>query len=179
MERIIAGRFHTKEEADTVRAVMEGFVEPGDVCVFHNNPPGQHDALAMGGDESEDPEAKGADGSAAGGALAAGLAAGAVGALGGPVIALAAAGVGAYSGSLLGAVNGLGDNGNAETQARRPAGVMLSVRIASPAQERLVIHALRKGLASDIEQAAGTWADGDWTDFDPVAAPRLVGSAAS
>jgi hypothetical protein len=179
MERIIAGRFHTKEEADVVRAVVEGFVEPGDVCVFHNNPPGQHDALALGGDEGEDPEAKGADGSAAGGAVAAGLAAGAVGALGGPVVALAAAGVGAYSGSLLGAMRGLGDNGGPGAQERRPAGVMLSVRIASPAQEQLVIHALRRGRASDIEQAQGAWADGDWTDFDPVTAPILVSSTAN
>jgi hypothetical protein len=179
MERIIAGRFHTKDEADAVRAVMEGFVDTGDICVFHNNPPGQHDALALGGDESEDPEAKGADGIAAGGALAAGLAAGAAGALGGPVVALAAAGVGAYSGALLGAASGLRDSAIPGLTERRPAGVMLSVRIASPKHERLVIHALRKGHASDIEQAQGTWSGGDWTDFDPVAAPQLVRSASN
>jgi hypothetical protein len=174
MERIIAGRFHSRDDADAVAATMTKFVDGADICVFHNNPPGQHDALGAGGDEDEDPDAKGADASAAGGALAAGLAAGALGALGGPVVALAAAGVGAYSGSLLGAMNGLGDNADAGATERRPAGVMLSVRIASPEHERLVIHALRRGHASDIEEAQGTWSDGDWTDFNPVAMPQLV-----
>ena len=39
------------------------------------------------------------------------------------------------------------------------------------------IEALRAQGAADIEQAQGEWRDGDWADFNPVAAPRLVESA--
>lgn len=174
MERIIAGRFQTKSGADAAAALLAHYVDTTDICIFHNNPPGQHDALAAGGDEDQDPGAKDADKSAAGTAVAAGLTAGAVGALGGPLVALASAGVGAYLGSLAGAMDGLGKEGEPHGPERRPAGVILSVRIATPRTEKRVIATLRAQGAADIEQAQGKWRDGDWTDFDPVAAPRLV-----
>lgn len=175
MERIIAGRFETKDDADAAATLLAGFVETSDICIFHNNPPGQHDALPLGGDESADPDAEGAQKSAAGTALAAGLTAGAIGALGGPVVAIAAAGIGAYSGSLVGAMQGLGED-EVKTGApdRRPVGVMLSVRIAEPQDEKRVIDTLRAQGAADIERAQGTWSAGDWSDFDPVARPQLV-----
>jgi hypothetical protein len=111
-------------------------------------------------------------------AVAAGLTAGAIGALGGPVVALAAAGIGAYSGSLVGAMDGLGNHDDKpHAPQRRPGGVMLSVRITGPVDERRVIATLYAQGAADIEQAQGKWRDGDWTDFNPVAAPRLVKSA--
>jgi hypothetical protein len=97
MDRIIAGRFPSRNEADAVAATMATIVEKEDICIIHNDAPGH-----------------------------------------------------------------------------RPAGIMLSVRIGSPKGERLVISTLRKGHAKDIEQAEGTWNGGDWTDFDPVSAPRLV-----
>jgi hypothetical protein len=175
MERIIAGRFQTKGDADAAAALMAPEVGPADICIFHNNPPGQHDAFAAGGDAGEDPGATGADTSAASTAVGAGLAAGALGALGGPVVALAAAATGAYMGSLAGAMGGLGDKaGRPLAPAPRPGGVMLSVRIATPRIEKRVIATLRAQGAADIEQAQGEWRDGDWADFDPVAAPRLV-----
>ena len=178
MDRIIAGRFKTKSDADAAAALMAPHVDSTDICIFHNNPPGQHDAFAMGGDEDEDPGARNADKSAAGTAVAAGLAAGAVGALGGPVVALAAAATGAYVGSMAGAMAGLGpDDDKPRDPERRPGGVILSVRIADPANEKRVIATLRAQGAADIEQAQGEWRDGDWTDFDPVAKPRLVESA--
>jgi len=40
-----------------------------------------------------------------------------------------------------------------------------------------VIATLRAEGAADIEQAHGEWRDGDWPDFNPVAAPRRVESA--
>jgi hypothetical protein len=172
MDQIIAGRFPTKMDADAAAALMAPYVDSADICIFHNNPPGQHDRFAVGGDEDEDPAAKGADKSAAGTAIAAGLSAGAVGALGGPVVALAAAATGAYIGSLAGAMHGLEDGKGAPQ--RRPSGVILSVRIGNPANKAKVIDVLRAKDAADIEQAQGEWRDGDWTDFDPVAAPRLV-----
>lgn len=180
MERIIAGRFQTKDDADGVAALIAQYVDAADICIFHNNPPGQHDAYIVGGDEAEDPGAEGADTSAASTAVAAGLTAGAIGALGGPAVALAAAAVGAYSGSLVGAMAGLGNHEDTlRAPERRPSGVMLSVHIANPVNEKRVIATLRAGGAADIEQAHGEWRDGDWLDFNPVAAPRLVESASN
>jgi hypothetical protein len=42
-----------------------------------------------------------------------------------------------------------------------------------------VIAALRAENAADIEQAHGEWCDGDWADFNPVPAPRLVENASN
>jgi len=179
MERIIAGRFQSKDGADAVAVLLGQYIETTDICIFHNNPPGQHDAYALGGDEDADPGAEGAGKSAVGTAIAAGLTAGAVGALGGPVVALAAAATGAYVGSLGGALHGLGDDDDkAHAPDNRPGGVMLSVRIADPLSEQRVIATLRREGAADIEEADGEWRDGDWVDFDPVAAPRLVKTTA-
>ena len=175
MERIIAGRFQTRGNADSVAALIRQYVDTDDVCIFHNNPPGQHDAYAVGGDEDQDPASEGAGEPAAGGAAVVGLTAGVIGALGGPVVALAAAATGAYLGSLAGAMAGLGDHDETlRSPERRPGGVMLSVRICDPANEKKVIDTLRAQGAADIEQALGEWRNGDWADFDPVAAPRLV-----
>jgi hypothetical protein len=173
MDQIIAGRFPTKSDADAAAALMASYVDSADICIFHNNPPGQHDRFAVGGDEDEDPAAKGADKSAANTAIAAGLGAGAIGALGGPVVALAAAATGAYIGSLAGAMHGLEDK-KGDVPLRRPSGVILSVRIAKPIDQKRVIATLREQGAADIEQAQGEWRDGDWTDFNPIAVPRLV-----
>ena len=156
-------------------ALIALYVDAADICIFHNNPPGQHNAFTVGGDEDEDPGAEGAGKSTAATAVAAGLSAGAVGALGGPVVALTAAAVGAYSGSLVGAMTGLGnDDDKLRAPKRRPAGIMLSVHIIGPVDERRVIATLRAQGAADIEQPQGEWRDGDWADFNPAAAPRLV-----
>jgi len=173
MERIIAGRFQTKDGADAVAALLiTQYIDSADICIFHNNPPGQHDAVAGGGDVTVDPGAEGAGESAAGTAVAAALTAGAIGTLGGPVVALAAAATGAYVGSLAGALTGLGNH--EEKPESRPGGIMLAVRIANPADENRVIATLQTEGAADIERADGDWRDGDWTDFDPLAVPRLV-----
>lgn len=57
---------------------------------------------------------------------------------------------------------------------RRSGGVMLAVRIAPDLNKDRVIATLRTGGAAHVEEALGEWRDGDWTDFDPVAKPRLV-----
>jgi len=175
LQRIIAGRFETKGDADSVAALLAKYIDTTDICIFHNNPPGQHDAYPLGGDEDADSGAEGAENPALGAALGAGLAAGAIGALGGPVIALAAAATGAYVGSLGGALQGLGDDGDKpHAPDKRPGGIILSVRIANPLNENRVIDTLRTEGAVDIEQADGEWLEGDWVDFDPVSVPRLV-----
>jgi hypothetical protein len=177
MDRIIAGRFQTKGAADAVAALMAKYIDATDICIFHNNPPGQHDRFPVGGDEDEDPGAEGAENSSVGSAIAGGLAGGAIGALGGPAVAIAAAAVGAYSGSLVGAMHALGDNDRPGAPDRRPGGIILSVRINRPLNEKLVVDTLRAEGAVDIEEAQGEWRDGDWVDFDPVAAPHLVAAA--
>lgn len=175
MQRIIAGRFQSKDRADAVAMVLEQYIEKSDICIFHNNPPGQHDAYILGGDEGADSGAEGAGKTAANTAIAAGLTAGAIGAIGGPVVALAAAATGAYVGAFGGALNGLGDDdGKPHVPDNRPGGIILSVRIAVPENEERVIATLRAEGAADIEQAEGKWLDGDWVDFDPVTVPRLV-----
>ena len=51
MDQIIAGRFHTKDEADKAAAHLATFMDKSDISIFHNNPPGQHDVHPLGGDE--------------------------------------------------------------------------------------------------------------------------------
>jgi hypothetical protein len=52
---------------------------------------------------------------------------------------------------------------------------MLSVRVANSADEARVIATLRAAGAADIEQAQSEWNDGDWANFDSIAAPHGVG----
>lgn len=180
MERIVAGRFQTKDRADAVAAMMSPRVATADICIFHNNPQGQHDVGHEGGADDEEPGADGAGKSAAGMAVAGGLAAGAIGAVAGPIGALAAAGTGAYLGSLAGAMERLGDTDDApKVPELRPGGVILSVRTIDADNEAWVIGVLRANGAVGIEQALGEWKDGDWTNFDPTAVPRLVGGTSS
>ncbi|AJP49212.1 hypothetical protein PG1C_13795 [Rugosibacter aromaticivorans] len=159
MERVIAGRFQAKDGADAVSALIAQYIDTADICIFHNNPPGQHDAFVVGGDEDEDPGAEGAKGagkSAASTAVAAGLTARTIGTSGGPVVALAAAATGACVGSLASVLDGLGNHdGKPRAPERRSSGVMLSVRIAKPENEKRVIATLRAEGAVDIEEAYG------------------------
>ena len=79
------------------------------------------------------------------------------------MVALAAAAIGAYSGSLVGAMAGLEDHDDKpHPTQRRPGGIMLSVRIADPANEKRVIATLSTEGAADIEEAYGEGRDGDW-----------------
>lgn len=175
MERIIAGRFPTLDRADAAAALMASYIDAADICIFHNNPAGQHDAIVT--DEPVDVAAADGPASAVGGAVTTALAAGAVGTLGGPLVAIVAAGVGAYAGSFVGALAGLSDADGEPASTgpeHRAGGVMLSVRISEPVNELRVIETLRAEGAEDIEHAQGEWADGDWIDFDPGASPKLL-----
>lgn len=174
MDHIIAGRFETKARADAAAAAIIRYVDRTDICIFHNNPPGQHGTSVTGGVEAVNPGLKADGDSAVSTALAAGLTAGAIGLAGGPVVALAAAGVAAYTGSLIGAMGGMQDKQANQLPNLRPAGVILAVRIARATNEKFVIADLRNGGAVDIETAEGEWRDGDWIDFNPVQEPHLV-----
>lgn len=98
MERIIAGRFQTGRDADAAARLIAGFVDSADICVFYNSPPGQHSTSEFAAQEPGGAGTDGAGRSAVTTAVAAGLVAGTAGMLGDPLVALAAAGVGAYAG---------------------------------------------------------------------------------
>lgn len=167
MQPIIAGRFQTFEQADSTAALLTEHINPNDICIFYNNPPGQHNVLLTGGDEKVDPEARNADSSAIKVGASAGLGAGAIGLFGGPVVALSAAGIASYTGSLIGALMGTNENNDSDP-VKRKAGVMLAVHITNPNIEKTIASLLQDGGALDIEYAHGEWRHGDWIDFDPT-----------
>ena len=86
MDYIIAGRFQTKAKADAAAATIVRYVDRSDICIFHNNAPGQHGTLKMDNVEEVSPRSDAAEETSATTALAAGLVAGAVGMAGGPVV---------------------------------------------------------------------------------------------
>ncbi len=176
MTTIIAGMFDTIDKAEhAVARLLDDEFAYDDVCSFANNPPGQHATYPIGGDEDEDPGAKHADSDAGKGAavgLGTGAAVGAV--VAGPPGAAVGAGIGAYVGSLVGALHGLGGSGTEEQPARRPAGIVVAVKIESGTDERAAIATLQTQGAMHIEKAQGQWRDGKWIDFDPVAAPVII-----
>ena len=208
-DRIIAARFGTTSEAEAVAQSMHAFIAAKDICIFHNNAPGQHGTTMFGDHAAEHqhaadnvkklhathPESRGevaeevaeqvehAEGSAMATAAVAGVAAGVLAVAAGPVVALAAVGVAAYTGSLAGALEGGNvDDGGVDGRqgaghhapAMRQGGVMIAVHIVNAADQDRVVQALKAAGAVDIEQAEGKWQDGDWVDFDPLAAPELV-----
>lgn len=171
MSRIIAGEFTTQAEGQETRAALlaAGF-EANDLTVFFNNAPGQHGDLPTGGDEYADPEARDAGkGAATGAAIGAGF--GLAGLAAGPA-GLVIAGVAAYVGSLAGTANAMQDQkGGGE---RRPAGVMVAVNVTTQDRETTAIRILHERGADNIEEADGVLENGNWIDFNPVSAPRLV-----
>ena len=200
METIIAGRFETIEKAEaTVRHLVAAGFRHDDASTFFVNPPGQHAKLPLGGDEYADPEA----GNAGSGAIAGAVAGGAIGLAAATIvpgvnvaILLGVVGVGAYTGSLAGTLAKLSARVKPgevlPPHAERPAGVLVAVRVLTDEEnpaprdlsarhfnaEEIAIEILREAGATDIERAKGTWQDGEWTDFDPVAHVQLVDTSA-
>jgi hypothetical protein len=177
MTRIIAATFEASPQADAAaRALRDAGFPDESVSTYHNNAPGQHGLLPIGGDEVADPEARGAGGGAAKGALLGAAAGAGVGAaIGGPLGAVAGAGVGAYTGALGGALNQLADEDQTLPPARRPAGIMVAVQLrGADASEGTAIAVMRDNDALSIEEAEGEWRDGQWADFDPLQPPHLI-----
>ena len=90
------------------------------------------------------------------------------------IAAAAGLAVGAYTGSLHGAMNKLGDTPAAVETPPRPAGVRLAVNVLPPSTRDSVLATFRRHGAHSIEEAEGTWRDGTWVEFDPVTTPRWV-----
>ena len=185
MSLIVAARFEGFETAKAAasRLATSGFPD-WDIHTFYVNPAGEHGRFPYGGDRRSDPDAGRAD-------MGAYLGAGGVGAVfavfGGFVAAelsdstaaiLAAAGVGAYLGSLFGALcvtgHGATQHGhfNPDSHAEiRQAGVMVAVRVR-PQREMLACRILRDAGGADVEHANGRWRNNHWEDFDPLSLPQ-------
>lgn len=187
MSAIIAGRFDSFSTAETAasRLRAHGFSDQ-DLNLFYVNPPGQHGAFAIGGDHAADAGARKSGvgaisgvllGAAAGAALGAAL----VAALGSTppmslLVLVFAIGLGAYLGSLAGALalaRHAGRNPRTGQPPVRNAGVVLAAHLASAdtATVDTVATVLRQGGAKDVERAEGRWVDGRWADFDPLVPP--------
>lgn len=181
MSTIIAGRFQSSEQADhAVETLVSQSLAREDISVFYVTPAGQHDATPIGGDDDESPGTEQAQHGAGTGALlgtgvgVAGVLIGVTAGLAAPMVAVAglgAAAAGAYSGSLAGAMGGMMDAGH---HAIRHAGMMVAVNLGAGGNESDVIAALRAAGGVDVERTQGTWADGDWSDFDPTRPPHLI-----
>ena len=180
MSSIIAGRFQTFGQAEgAVQALIDANINSDDLSVFYVNPPGQHDATPIGGDHiNADPGAgeitnDAVSGAAAGGAigLAVGLAMAAP--VVGAAVAVAAVGVGAYTGSFAWGLSGAGASDH-PTPASRRAGVLLAVRSDDDKATQRASVVLSAQGAEDLEMADGTWHEGKWIDFDPVTPPRFI-----
>lgn len=187
-DAIIAGRFDNFAKAETTasRLRAQGLAEE-DLSVFYVNPPGQHATYPIGGDTAADPGARRSGFGAMAGVLLGAIAGAALGAACITMLAISppvslfvlvfATGLGAYVGSLAGALL-LTREGRAEGRGGRApvrnAGVLLAAHV-EPANADLVCELLRKGGARDIERARGHWREGRWADFDPLAPPVPAG----
>lgn len=159
MTRIVSAVFDDQPAADlATRALHRLGVSNDLVECFKLNAPGQHGVPA--GDHVEaDAAARGGEGGAVAGA--------AVGSAGGLA-------VGAYAGSLAGALRAMGEADDSKPPPERPAGVMIAVNVDATVGEDLVVETLYENGAKFIELSKGTWRDGAWADFDPVAPPRSI-----
>lgn len=177
MTTIIAGRFEQQDEVRrAVIAVQSaGFVSDR-VTSFYVNPPGQHDLYPVGGDQDESPGSQDSDKGSAVGMGAGGVAGGAIGAAAtpvmGPVGAVTGALVGAHIGSLIGAMSQTDEA--KEIPDVRHSGMLVAVAVNNREEEQRAIDALRAAGGNDLERAAGSIVNGDWTDFDPLSPPIFV-----
>ncbi len=181
MSTIIAGGFDVLADAETaVRRLEQAGVSRDDLCRFHINPAGEHNALPAGGDRDVSPGAHKASGGAGKGA-AIGAAVGAVAGAAttpflGPAGILAGAGAGAYAGSLWGSLKSIDKERSAGHDDVRPAETLVAVNVDRTALSRDdVARIFEECGARQVETASGTWIDGEWSDFDPVSPPHLIG----
>lgn len=183
MSTLIVGRYDQQAEAEhAAQRLRDAGFPPGEMSLFYVTPQGQHGLFPVGGDEDESPGTEDAKPGAARGAVG-GLGAGAlVGAATIPVLGPAGpvfgAAVGAYTGSLVGALSNMEEDpreGDTPTDGLEPrrAGVMLAVVVVTSSERTRAIDIL-KAHAAEVEEAEGTLRNGEWLDFDPRAPVRPV-----
>ena len=175
LAHIVAAEFKESAAAQVAVAELraEGFA-PSQLTTFHlNPPPDQHAKFPIGGDEFEDHDAAGPGAGAVKGAALGSAAGLALGIAAAPVAGVAAVAGRAYAGSLAGAVGALGKGqSRPEPPTVRPAAVVVSVNVPTPAERERATTILWRHRAHSIEVAEGTWRDGTWQDFDPVSMPH-------
>lgn len=189
MTTIITGNFQQQDEARLALSDLAGAgFAAGQTTTFFVNPPGQHDLYPIGGDKDESPGTEDAAGGSASGAAVGGVIGVAVGIATlpvlGPAATVAAAGVGAYAGSLYGALGNTDDKNNPESQAAheelrrskppRKSGMLVAASAPASAQQDTAIRIFRARGATDIERTEGNIVSGDWTDFNPLTKLKLV-----
>jgi hypothetical protein len=179
MARLVVGRFDNIDDAKrTLGALAGAGFGAQEFGLFYVGPPGHHDLHPAGGDAHSDEGAKEAGTGAATGAAmggAAGLALGAAVAVALPIAGiaavLAATGIGAYVGSLHGALATTGQSDEAaateEHPVEQPGGPRVAVCVERSNTEAAAIEVLERFGAKDIGRAQGEWQAGVWTDFDP------------
>ena len=181
MSLIVAARFETFEAAEQAAASMiEQGIRQEAIQVFFVNRTGPLDPHPKG---HPHPEAVQAEYGAVKGAAVIGI----VGALIGVAITytltdsllpiVGGAGVGAYVGSLAGALYIMGrakarQPGERPPAKERTSGVVLAVN-AAPEAEQKIVRMLRAAGGVEVERAQGQWVDGRWEDFNPLAEPEL------
>jgi hypothetical protein len=184
MSLIVASRFTTLHEAEVAvdKLHASGFVDE-DVASFFVNPGGQHARFPVGGDEFVDAGARGTPIGAATGAAAGAVFGLALGVLISYVVfrsltvLAVAAGVGAYVGTLAGALWRTRGGGKARqrdighepdgTPKARESGVLVAVHV-SPGTQHRAAQVLGAAGGAEIERAHGRWQQGHWSDFDPT-----------
>lgn len=192
MSLIVAARYQTFDQAGLAaeHLARHGFPEEN-IHTFYVNSAGAHDRYPVGGDRRADPDTSGGTtgvllGAAGLGIVVGGLAMFTVGRFEySSLIVIAAGGVGAYVGALMGAMLAIGRGrrrraSHTETPLNeeghpkvRAAGVLLALPVA-PDQQAEVVRLLRETGGQDVERANGRWAAGKWQDFDPLEPPKEV-----
>ena len=177
MARIVAARLeHTTDVDSVLRALASQGFQQSEFQSFYVNPRGQHALYTLGGDAYSDEGAKrggiGAlTGAAIGGVIGLGAGFGASIIIDSSLAVLVGGAVGAYVGSLYGALRKFrpGDKRRAtvEHPVERSPGQMVAVRVDRPGTEPRAIETLNRFGARDIERTEGKWQAGDWKDFDP------------
>jgi hypothetical protein len=183
MSKIIAARFRDMQGAQAVLNALpgQGF-DRSEFQSFYVNPAGQHALHSTGGDSHSDEGANQADEGAVRGAVIGAC----VGLLAGVALyiffdnlitVLAGAGLGAYVGSLVGALSKLRAGSlrkaTAEHPVERSPGQMVAIQVDRPGAESRAIETLQRYGAHDIERTEGEWQAGNWKNFDPrIPSPR-------
>lgn len=179
MAKLIVGRFDDVEQVQrAVGALAAAGFAREEYGTFYSSPPGQHQLYPIGGDAHSDEGARDAGTGAASGAAiggAAGLALGGIAAaaipIAGAAALLAGLGIGAYTGSLMGALSGTRapdpDAASTEHPVEQPGGLRVAVNVDRPGTEATALEVLTGAGAQEISRAAGEWRDREWKDYDP------------
>jgi hypothetical protein len=193
MKTIITGHFQQQSTARQAVAelLLAGF-SSDKTAIYYLNPAGQHDLHRQPGGDHESPGSDDAAAGAAMGAAAGGAVGVAVGLAGlpvlGPSVSLATAGLGAYVGSLYGALAtmhgegpaGTGTTGNEGVGIGHPrrAGMLVAVSAPAAGEQQAAIRIFGGLGATDIDRPQGEIVGGEWIDFDLSAPLQIVPGSA-